>query len=228
MEDKKIENDILLKTAMMGFDKKGVMDFVEKLQLENEELKRRVVALTAENEELRDAVEKLQTLHDSYNDEDQPFVTYEDLAMDSFGFEDDTVKRADLAERTIAAYTVIQEQHPDAELVDASAEPTESAEINDGANGDIAGYAGEYSEYDTYPMPASDADESVAESDEPEAEFDAVADADVSDDTAVEEPIFDIDNTDEPVAETEAKCEKASAPVLKAKVKVSKVRVTRK
>ncbi len=144
MEDKKMENDILLKTAMMGFDKKGVMDFVEKIQLENENLKRQIIALTAENEELRDAVEKLQTLHDSYNDDDQPFVTYEDLAMNSFDFEEDTMKRADLAERTIAAYTVIQEEQPDAELVGVT---------QDTSTGDIEGYAGEYSEYDTYPVP---------------------------------------------------------------------------
>lgn len=144
MDDKKIENDILIKTAMMGFDKKSVMDFVEKLQLENENLKRQIVSLTAENEELRDAVEKLQTLHDSYNDDDETFVTYEDLAMDSFAFEEETMKRADLAERTIAAYTVIQEQQPDAELVGITQD-----EPDDG----IAGYTGEYSEYDTYPAP---------------------------------------------------------------------------
>lgn len=149
MEDKKLENDILIKTSMMGFDKKSVMDFVEKLQLENEELKRQIISLTAENEELRDAVEKLQTLHDSYNDDDQPFVTYEDLAMDTFDFEEETMKRADLTERTIAAYTVIQEQHPDAELVDAV--PDTSAQST--ASDDIDGYMGEYSEYDTYPAP---------------------------------------------------------------------------
>lgn len=147
MEDKKMENDILIKTAMMGFDKKSVMDFVEKLQLENENLKRQIVSLTAENEELRDAVEKLQTLHDSYNDNDETFVTYEDLAMDSFDFEEETMKRADLAERTIAAYTVIQEQQPEAELVGVTQD-----EPYDG----IAGYAGEYSEYDTYPAPVDE------------------------------------------------------------------------
>lgn len=152
MEDKKMENDILIKTSMMGFDKKSVMDFVEKLQLENEELKRQIISLTAENEELRDAVEKLQTLHDSYNDDDQPFVTYEDLAMDTFDFEEETMKRADLAERTIAAYTVIQEQHPDAELVDAA--PNTSAQST--ASDSIDGYMGEYSEYDTYPAPAEE------------------------------------------------------------------------
>ncbi len=144
MEDKKLENDILLKTAMMGFDKKSVMDFVEKLQLENENLKRQIISLTAENEELRDAVEKLQTLHDSYNDDDQPFVTYEDLAMDASDFEDETMKRADLAERTIAAYTVIQEEQPDSELVGVT---------YDAPPDEIEGYAGEYSEYDTYPVP---------------------------------------------------------------------------
>ena len=144
MENKKMENDIFLKTAMMGFDKKSVMDFVEKLQLENEDLKRRIISLTAENEELRDAVEKLQTLHDSYNDSEQPFVTYEDLAADAFDFEQETMKRADLAERTIAAYTVIQEEHPNASLVGMTQD-----ESYDG----IAGYAGEYSQYDTYPVP---------------------------------------------------------------------------
>ncbi len=149
MEDKKMENDILLKTAMMGFDKKSVMDFVEKIQLENENLKRQIIALTAENEELRDAVEKLQTLHDSYNDDDQPFVTYEDLAMNSFDFEEETMKRADLAERTIAAYTVIQEEQPDTELVGVT---------QDASAGDIEGYAGEYSEYDTYPVPETQAE----------------------------------------------------------------------
>lgn len=144
MENKKLENDIFLKTAMMGFDKKSVMDFVEKLQLENDDLKRQIISLTAENEELRDAVEKLQTLHDSYNNDEQPFVTYEDLAVDSFDFEEETMKRADLAERTIAAYTVIQEEQPDSVLVDITQD-----EPYDG----IAGYAGEYSEYDTYPIP---------------------------------------------------------------------------
>lgn len=40
-----MEKDIRLKTKIMGFDKKTVMDFIEQIQLENESLKREVQEL---------------------------------------------------------------------------------------------------------------------------------------------------------------------------------------
>ncbi|NLL63740.1 MAG: hypothetical protein GX241_05845, partial [Ruminococcaceae bacterium] len=59
-----LERDIFLKTTLMGFEKKGVMDFIEKIQLENESLKRenqdlnaKLNALLKENEMLRTKID---------------------------------------------------------------------------------------------------------------------------------------------------------------------------
>lgn len=46
------EKDILLKTRPMGFDKKKTMDYIEKIQLENEGLKRQVQDLSAKQSAL--------------------------------------------------------------------------------------------------------------------------------------------------------------------------------
>ena len=48
----KQENDILIKTAPLGFDKKATMDYIEKIQLENEGLMRQVRDLSARTNEL--------------------------------------------------------------------------------------------------------------------------------------------------------------------------------
>ncbi|MBQ1451036.1 MAG: hypothetical protein IIZ22_00015 [Clostridia bacterium] len=48
----KQEKDILLKTKPMGFDKKKTMDYIEKIQLENEGLKRQVQDLSAKQSAL--------------------------------------------------------------------------------------------------------------------------------------------------------------------------------
>lgn len=48
----KQENDILIKTAPFGFDKKATMDYIEKIQLENEGLMRQVRDLSARTNEL--------------------------------------------------------------------------------------------------------------------------------------------------------------------------------
>lgn len=48
----KQENDILIKTAPLGFDKKATMDYIEKIQLENEGLMRQVRDLSARTNDL--------------------------------------------------------------------------------------------------------------------------------------------------------------------------------
>ncbi|MDO5448570.1 MAG: hypothetical protein Q4F70_03070 [Clostridia bacterium] len=48
----KQENDILIKTVPLGFDKKATMDYIEKIQLENEGLVRQVRDLSARTNEL--------------------------------------------------------------------------------------------------------------------------------------------------------------------------------
>ncbi|MBR5015953.1 MAG: hypothetical protein IKX52_03955, partial [Clostridia bacterium] len=48
----KQEKDILLSTKPMGFDKKKTMDYIEKIQLENEGLKRQIQDLSAKQNAL--------------------------------------------------------------------------------------------------------------------------------------------------------------------------------
>ena len=48
----KQEKDILIKTKLFGFDKKGTMDYIEKVKLENEGLKRQVQDLSAKQNAL--------------------------------------------------------------------------------------------------------------------------------------------------------------------------------
>lgn len=48
----KQEKDVLIKTKLFGFDKKGTMDYIEKVKLENEGLKRQVQDLSAKQNAL--------------------------------------------------------------------------------------------------------------------------------------------------------------------------------
>ncbi len=48
----KQEKDIIIKTKLFGFDKKGTMDYIEKVKLENEGLKRQVQDLSAKQNAL--------------------------------------------------------------------------------------------------------------------------------------------------------------------------------
>ncbi|MBQ0135263.1 MAG: hypothetical protein KBS43_00805 [Oscillospiraceae bacterium] len=48
----KQEKDIIIKTKLFGFDKKGTMDYIEKIKLENEGLKRQVQDLSAKQNAL--------------------------------------------------------------------------------------------------------------------------------------------------------------------------------
>ena len=50
-----MEKDLLIKTTFRGFDKKTVMDYIEKLQQENVDLKAKVVALEQEVDEVKTA-----------------------------------------------------------------------------------------------------------------------------------------------------------------------------
>ena len=95
MSDNKLEKDVLLKTRVMGFDKKGVMDFIENLQKENEDLKRKLNLANAEIEKLKSDLE----LYASEPEEDQDrFIdvdissTYiEEMSDDDEDVDDDEV-----------------------------------------------------------------------------------------------------------------------------------------
>lgn len=62
----KLEKDIRLKTKMMGFDKKAVMDFIEQIQLENESLKREIQELTSKQNALLKENSMLRTKIDVF------------------------------------------------------------------------------------------------------------------------------------------------------------------
>lgn len=119
MADRRIEKDMPLKTTVMGFDKKEVMDFVEEIQKENQKLKHIVVSLGTENDQLKAQVgdllaknEELQKLitysseayaeesSDGFIDvssnstpvEPQPPVTYEDISLEHYQSSEPVVK----------------------------------------------------------------------------------------------------------------------------------------
>ncbi len=62
----KLEKDIKLKTKIMGFDKKAVMDFIEQLQLENESLKREIQELNSKQNALLKENSMLRTKIDVF------------------------------------------------------------------------------------------------------------------------------------------------------------------
>lgn len=62
----KLEKDIRLKTKMMGFDKKSVMDFIEQIQLENESLKREIQELNSKQNALLKENSMLRTRIDVF------------------------------------------------------------------------------------------------------------------------------------------------------------------
>ena len=48
MDEKNFDSDIILKTSLMGFDKKSVMDYIEKLEQEKEDYRRKCSELETE------------------------------------------------------------------------------------------------------------------------------------------------------------------------------------
>ena len=83
----KMEKDIYLKTSLLGFDKKSTIDYIEKLQLENEGLKRQVQDLSAqqntllkENAMFRARVDLLSREKAAAPAQSFQEVTYEDLS----------------------------------------------------------------------------------------------------------------------------------------------------
>ena len=69
MEEKKLENDIIIKTSLMGFDKKSVMDFIEQLEQEKEEYKKQYEAASRDLKDAKAEIEALRAQNRAQNKE---------------------------------------------------------------------------------------------------------------------------------------------------------------
>ncbi|MDD6807655.1 MAG: hypothetical protein PUD72_04300 [Oscillospiraceae bacterium] len=130
-----MENDILLKTAPFGFDKKSVMDFIENLQKKNEDLRRENSRLMAENESLREAMfdftakKEEETIISKYTEEPvskfespsyegyETTYSYEDLSIRAEDLEmADKETRKKLEEKFKLAFEEVSKVHDDVDL----------------------------------------------------------------------------------------------------------------
>lgn len=113
-----MENDIILKTAPFGFDKKSVMDFIEDLQKKNEELRSENIRLQAENESLKNMVSSVaakkeeDTILSKYTDE--PVARFESPSYSGYetnvSYEDLSIRAEDLVMADKATREKLEEQ----------------------------------------------------------------------------------------------------------------------